>query len=129
LKIENAPTLEILNISATSSKNKSYKIHELLNFETYQTTRATDYYYDEDEFDKTGLPENVDLENYHEIYSVEVKSKMHSEKQTVTHKTGQFKNDCKLAKYQNKDFLAEPVIKTDHNTEKNQTIHDWLGYR
>jgi len=112
-----------MHISAASSKNSSSKIHKLLNFETYQPTSI-----DDDEFDKTELSGNEDQENYHEIYSVEVKSKMRSEKHTPTHKTGQFKKDCKLAKYQNKDFFAEPYIETEQNTEKNQAIHDWMEY-
>ena len=98
-----------------------------LNFETYQPTRTVDHCYDDDGFDKTRLLEEKDLEYDHEIYSVELKSKMRSEKQTATHKTGQFKINCKLAKYQNKEFFAEPVMANDNNRAKNKAIHDWLG--
>lgn len=116
--------------TAATPKNKSSKTKVFLNFETYQPTRTVDHCYD-DGFDKTRLLEEEDLEYYmyHEIYSVELKSKMRSEKQTATHKTGQFKMNCKLAKYQNKEFFAEPVMANDNNREKNKAIHDWLRHQ
>lgn len=113
--------------TAATPKNKSSKTKVFLNFETYQPTRTVEHCYDDDGFDKTRLLEEEDLEYYREIYSVEHKSKMRSEKQTATHKTGQFKINCKLAKYQNKEFFAEPGMANDNNREKSKAIHDWLG--
>merc|ERR1711879_300888 len=46
-------------------------------------------------------------------------------KNNISGKTGKFKKHCKLAKYQNKEFLDEPIIETPFNREANY-IDDWF---
>jgi len=123
-KFQNSENSKISNFNELSSElnpepkiqnhNSHSKSSSFLNFQSY---KQVEYNPNDDYLEETYF-------NYDGDFATENK-KIAKTGLNSNNKTGKFKKDCKLAKYQNREFLSEPVVETEFNKDRFQGIHDW----